>query len=366
MSGGGSVAPVDLLELTAELVDISSVSHGEAALADHVEGLLRGVDGLAVERVADTVVARTTFGHPQRLILAGHLDTVPPNHNERARIDGDTLWGLGACDMKGGDAVLLALAQTIAAPAVDVTYVFYACEEVEADHNQLGRLFADRPELVAGDAAVLAEPTGAVVEAGCQGTLRLALTLKGVRAHTARAWVGRNAIHRLAEVIQLGASYTGRRPVIDGCEYREGLQAVSVGGGVAGNVVPDEATVVFNHRFAPDRTVDEAIAATHARFAPALEDGDEVAVVDAAPAAAPSLTHPLLRSLVERNGLPVRAKLGWTDVARFAVNGIPAVNLGPGDPMLAHTADERVDRADLESVYGALADLLTGGVAAGA
>jgi succinyl-diaminopimelate desuccinylase len=352
---------IDLLKLTAVLVDVPSVSGQEAAIADHVEGMLRSIDGLTVDRLAETVVARTDLGRPYRLVLAGHLDTVPPNDNERARIVGHTLWGIGACDMKGGDAVLLALAQCVPNPAVDVTYVFYACEEVDAAKNQLGHLFAERPDLVAGDAAVLAEPTGAVIEAGCQGTLRLNVTLAGVRAHSARPWMGRNAIHRLGRVLQLADGYDGRRPVIDGCEFREALHAVAVSGGVAGNVVPDRATVAFNHRFAPDRTVEEATAAVRELLAPALEDGDVVELVDSAAAALPGLDHPLLRSLASRSRQPMRAKLGWTDVARFAAAGIPALNFGPGDPMLAHNADERVDRADLDAVYTALADLLTNG-----
>ncbi|MGH9118853.1 MAG: succinyl-diaminopimelate desuccinylase [Acidimicrobiales bacterium] len=352
---------IDLLKLTAVLVDVPSVSGQEAAIADHVEGMVRPIDGLTVARVAESVVARTDLGRPYRLVLAGHLDTVPPNGNDRARIVGDTLWGLGACDMKGGDAVLLALAQNVPEPAVDVTYVFYACEEVDAAKNQLGHLFAEHPDLVAGDAAILAEPTGAVIEAGCQGTLRLSITLAGVRAHSARPWMGRNAIHRLGRVLQLADGYEGRRPVIDGCEFREALQAVAVDGGVAGNVVPDRATVAFNHRFAPDRTVEEATESVRELLAPALSDGDVVELVDSAPAAPPGLEHPLLRSLASRSERPRRAKLGWTDVARFVAAGIPALNFGPGDPMLAHNADERVERADLDAVYAALADLLTNG-----
>jgi succinyl-diaminopimelate desuccinylase len=350
---------IDLLKLTAVLVDVPSVSGAEDVLADHVETMLRAIDGLEVERVAESVVARTRLGRPYRLVLAGHLDTVPANGNERARIDGDTLWGLGACDMKGGDAVLLALAQTVPEPAVDVSYVFYACEEVEATRNQLGQLVAERPDLVAGDAAILAEPTGAVIEAGCQGSLRVRVSLGGVRAHTARAWMGRNAIHRLGRVLELGAAYEGRRPVLDGCEFREALQAVTVAGGVAGNVVPDLATVDFNHRFAPDRSIDEATDHVRTVLGPALENGDELDVVDAAAGATPGLSHPLLRALATTNDLPVRAKLGWTDVARFAAAGIPALNFGPGDPTLAHTADERVERADLEAVYDALFALMT-------
>ena len=347
----------DLLAFTAELVDIPSVSHHERAIADHIERVLRAVAWLEVDRLGENVVARTALGRSQRLVLAGHVDTVPVNGNDRARIDGDVLHGLGSCDMKSGVAVLAELARTVSAPAVDVTYVFYECEEVEARFNGINRLFADRPDLVSGDAAILAEPTGARVEAGCQGTMRIEVTVRGERAHTARAWLGRNAIHRLGEVLSRVSAYEPRRVTVDGCEFREGLQAVRVEGGVAGNVVPDRAVVWLNHRFAPDRSAEEAMA--HVRAVVGEVDGFEL--VDVAPPAAPALGHPLLAALVTRTGQAPRAKLGWTDVARFAAHGVPATNFGPGDPNLAHTAGEHVTRADLEAVHTALGELLEHG-----
>jgi succinyl-diaminopimelate desuccinylase len=354
----------DLLALTAQMVDIPSVSHDEGAITDWLEAELRSVAWLDVERVGDNVVARTSLDRTRRLVLAGHTDTVPPNGNERSRLDGDTLWGLGAADMKGGLALLLELARSVEHPAVDVTYVFYAGEEVASAHNGLAHLFRDRPELVGGDAAVLCEPTGAALEAGCQGTLRLDVTLHGVRAHTARPWMGRNAVHRLGRLLAVVEGWDGRRPVVGGCEYREALQAVFVEGGVAGNVVPDRAVVRLNHRFAPDRDVATAEAALRELLAPVIEDGDDVRVVDSAPAAAPALDHPLLSPLVDGHGLTIRAKLGWTDVARFASRGVPAVNFGPGDPLLAHTADERVTREEIERCFAVL-DALLRGVSAG-
>jgi succinyl-diaminopimelate desuccinylase len=346
----------DLLAFTAELVDIPSVSHDERAITDHLEQLLSGVPWLELERVGENLIARTQLGRSQRLVLAGHTDTVPVNQNDRARIDGDVLYGLGACDMKSGVAVLAELARTVAEPAVDVTYVFYACEEVGAHFNGVNQLFAARPDLLAGDAAVLAEPTGARIEAGCQGTMRVEVTLTGERAHTARAWLGRNAIHRLGEVLARVTAYEARIVNIDGCEFREGLQAVKVDGGVAGNVVPDKATVWLNHRFAPDRSPEEA--EEHVRSVVGAVDGFEV--VDMAAPAAPALDHPLLRTLVARTHHPPRAKLGWTDVSRFAEHGIPATNFGPGDPTIAHTQGEHVTRADLEAVHAALLALLRG------
>ena len=357
----GPLPAGDLLALAAALVDVPSESFSEGPLTDLIETELRRAGHLAVDRVGDNLVARTSLGRGQRVALAGHTDTVPAAGNAGARVDGDVLWGLGAADMKGGVAVLLDLARTVAEPAVDVTYVFYAREEVDARHNGLLEVAAARPGLLAADVALLGEPTDAAVEAGCQGTMRLLVTLSGRRAHTARAWMGRNAIHRLANVLAAVAGYEARRPVVEGCEYREALQAVSVAGGVAGNVVPDTATLMINHRFAPDRTPEQAEGHVREVLAGVLESSDSAEVTDMAPAATPGLDHPLLSALVRRSGVPVRAKLGWTDAAFFAARGIPASNFGPGDPLLAHTADEHVHRRSLESVHAALEELLLNG-----
>lgn len=353
----------DLLARCAQLVDIPSVSHHEAEIVELLEGELRSLPWLGVERLGHNLVARTDLGRPHRLALAGHVDTVPPNGNERARVEGDTLWGLGACDMKSGCAVILELARAVPEPAVDVTYVFYECEEVAPEFNGLNKLLDQRPHLVAADAAVLCEPTGARIEAGCQGTLHLEVTLVGERAHSARPWMGRNAIHRLAPVLERCTSYTGRRPVLDGCEFQEALQVVSVEGGVAGNVVPDRASVSINHRYAPDRKGEEAARHVREVLGDAVDEagGDTVQLADNADGARPNLTHPLLAALSARAPeLPV-AKLGWTDVAFFSARGVPAVNFGPGDPSVAHAAAERVTRSEMEAVYAALESLLRTG-----
>ncbi|HZM32437.1 MAG TPA: succinyl-diaminopimelate desuccinylase [Acidimicrobiales bacterium] len=351
----------DLLARAADLVAIPSESHAEAALADHVVARLGGLDHLTIDRVGDNVVARTRLGRPLRLVVAGHLDTVPANGNQEPRVEGEVLWGLGSADMKGGLAVMLELAAAVPQPAVDVTWVFYTAEEVAAEHNGLGHLFARHPGLVAGDAALLGEPTDAALEVGCQGTMRLQVTLQGARAHTARPWMGRNALHRAGHLLAALDGYEERRPILDGCEFREALQAVFVEGGVAGNVVPDRAVITLNHRFAPDRTVEQAFAHVEEVVTPYLEDGDDLEMIDVATPAPPGLGHPLLAALRERHQLEVRAKLGWTDVSRFAAAGIPAANFGPGDSRLAHSKDERVERRSLDAVHHALADLLTHG-----
>src|SRR5580698_2265942 len=288
----------DLLAATRDLMAVPSPSRNEAALAGLVDDALRACPWLELERIGDNVIARTANGHDQRLVLAGHLDTVPANGNQEPRLEGDTVWGLGASDMKGGLAVMLELATTVREPVVDVTWCFYAREEIGRADSGLVELWRNRPELLAGDAAILGEPTGALVEAGCQGTMRVQITLRGVRAHTARPFTGRNAIHRLGALIGAVADWGGREVVLDGCTYAEQLQAVAVEGGVAANVVPDRASLVVNHRYAPDRGKAQAETFVRQLAEPFLEPGDDWELMDAGDGAPPSLNHPLLAALV--------------------------------------------------------------------
>jgi succinyl-diaminopimelate desuccinylase len=328
----------DPVALTAALVDVPSVSGDERALADGVEAALRALPHLEVVRSGDAVLARTRLGRERRVMLAGHLDTVPVADNVPSRRDGDLLYGCGTSDMKAGDAVFLHLAATVTDPRHDLTLVFYDCEEIEAARNGLGRIERDLPDWLAADLALLGEPTDGLVEAGCQGTLRVEVRTAGHRAHSARSWLGDNAIHRAADVLNRLRGYEARRVDIDGCEYREGLQAVRIAGGVAGNVVPDECVVTVNFRFAPDRTVDDAEEHVRAVF-----DGFATTVTDGSPGALPGLAAPAAREFLAATGEQPRAKYGWTDVSRFAALGIPALNYGPGDPNLAHTREEHVD-----------------------
>jgi succinyl-diaminopimelate desuccinylase len=328
----------DPVALTRALCDVPSVSGNEAAICDEIEAALEGLGHLTTERVGNTLVARTGLGRRRRVMLAGHLDTVPVNDNFPTRLDGDVLWGLGTSDMKSGTALALWIAATVPNPRFDLSFAFYDCEEIEAEHNGLNRLSKSRPDLLASDFAILLEPTYGLVEAGCQGTMRARVTTSGRRAHSARSWKGENAIHKAAAVLERLNAYSAREVEVDGCAYREGLNAVSIGGGVAGNVIPDECRVEVNFRFAPDR--DEAAAEAHLREVFA---GFDVEVTDAAPSCRPGLDRPEAAEFVAAAGGAFRAKLGWTDVARFATLGIPAVNFGPGDPNLAHKQDERVE-----------------------
>ena len=344
----------DPVDLTAALVDVFSVSGSEAELATLVqEALEKQAPHLEVVRNGDAVLARTNLGRASRVVLAGHLDTVPENGNLPSRREGEFLHGLGTVDMKGGDAVFLHLAATLPEPKHDITFVFYDNEEVEAVKNGLGRIERELPEWLAGDLAIVGEPSNGVIEAGCQGTMRVELRCSGTRAHTARAWMGENAIHALAEPLRRLAEYTPRVVDIDGLTYREGLQATAISGGVAGNVVPDAAVLTVNHRFAPDR--DGAAAERHLRE---VFDGYELSVVDLSPGALPGLSAPAAAELVAAAGGRAAAKLGWTDVARFAALGMPAVNFGPGDPTLAHTKQENVRTAEIGQVAEVLRKFL--------
>ncbi len=340
--------------LTAALIDVPSVSGDEADLADLVEDALRGLGRLEVERDGDTVLARTALGRDKRVLLAGHLDTVPIAGNVPSTVDGELLYGCGASDMKSGDAVMLRLAASLQAPSYDLTWIFYDNEEVESSRSGLGRVARNHRHWLYADLAILMEPTSGQVEAGCQGTLRATVSTRGRRAHSARSWLGDNAIHRAGAVLQRLSAYEPRSVDIDGCVYREGLNAVGVTGGVAGNVVPDECVVEVNFRFAPDRTVDEA--ADHVLE---LLSGYDVAVTDSAPGALPGLQEPAAAAFVAAVGLTPVAKYGWTDVSRFAAFGIPALNFGPGDPNLAHTREEHVRVADIVRCERVLTDYLS-------
>jgi succinyl-diaminopimelate desuccinylase len=330
-------------ELTAALCDIPSVSGDETTLADAVEAALRGCSHLRVDRDGDTVIARTDLGRVERVIVAGHLDTVPIAANLPTRRDGNILWGRGTADMKGGVAVALRLAAHVTEPARDVTYVFYDHEEVEAARSGLGRVARDHPDWLAADFAVLMEPTSAQVEGGCNGTVRVDVTVRGVAAHSARWWKGNNAVHATGEVLDRLRSYAPAEVEVDGLVYREGMNAVGIRGGIAGNVIPDTCVVTVNYRFAPSRT--EAEAEAHLRE---LFGGFEVAVTDISPGARPGLDHPAAAAFVVAVDAEPMPKYGWTDVARFWSLGIPAVNYGPGDSSLAHADDERVDVREIQ------------------
>ncbi|KZM36318.1 succinyl-diaminopimelate desuccinylase [Oerskovia enterophila] len=354
----------DLTALFRAVCDVPSVSGDERALADAVEAALRPLAHLDVVRDGNAIVARTHLGRSRRVVIAGHIDTVPltdpPNLPTRVVGEGAQaeVWGRGTVDMKGGVAIQLALAASLTSPNQDVTWVFYDLEEVASDLNGLGRLARNHPELLQGDFAILGEPTAAGIEGGCNGTLRVEVRVPGVTAHSARAWMGSNAIHSASVVLDRLAAYEPASIEVEGLVYREGMNAVGIRGGIAGNVIPDECVVTVNYRFAPSRSLPDAEA--HVRD---LFSGFEVVVTDAAPGARPGLDDPIAADFAETvlsltGGRPA-PKYGWTDVARFAELGVPAVNFGPGDPLLAHKDDERCPVGHLALCHDALHAWLT-------
>ncbi|TFD26939.1 succinyl-diaminopimelate desuccinylase [Cryobacterium cryoconiti] len=349
------------IELTRALCDIESVSGNETTVADAVERALAGYGHLEIIRDGDTVVARTTLGRAQRVIIAGHLDTVPVNRNLPTRfetIDGvEYLWGRGTVDMKAGVAVQLKLAAELTAPSVDVTWIWYDHEEVADELNGLGRLARNRPDLFEGDFAILGEPTNSRIEGGCNGNVRIEVRAFGLRAHSARSWVGENAIHKVAPILTLLAGYEARQVEVEGLVYREGLNAVGISGGIAGNVIPDECMVHINYRFAPSSTSAQAVEHLEELFA-----GYEITVVDQAEGARPGLDAPLALQFLTAVGGEAKPKYGWTDVARFSALGIPAVNYGPGDPLKAHADDERVALSQITDCEDGLRSWLSASV----
>jgi succinyl-diaminopimelate desuccinylase len=354
--------PLDLTasspDITRAICDIPSVSDDERSLADAIEAAIAPLPHLEVHRDGDTIVARTQLGRTQRVVIAGHIDTVPINDNVPTRdieIDGESfVWGRGTVDMKAGVAVQLKLAAELTDPAVDITWIWYDHEEVAAELSGLTRLAAHRPDLFEGDFAILGEPTAGVVEGGCNGTLRAVIRTHGVRSHSARAWIGENAIHAAAPILARLAEYRPRTLAVDGLDYREGLNAVKITGGVAGNVIPDLCEVEVNFRFAPSRSESDAVAHLHKVF-----EGFEVEVTDLSGGARPGLDAPLAQDFVRAVGGVPKPKYGWTDVARFSQLGVPAVNYGPGDPLLAHHDQERVAVSQIEEVERGLRAWLT-------
>ena len=348
----------DLVTLLRAIVDIESVSGNEGPLADAVEAALRACPHLRVDRLGDAVIARTDLGRDERVVIAGHLDTVPVKGNLPSWVDehAGRVYGRGTCDMKGGVAVMLSVAAALAAPSCDVTWIFYDHEEVEARANGLARVARERPDLLAAQFAVLMEPTGARVEGGCQGTMRVELETRGVAAHSGRAWLGHNAVHDLAPVLTTLAAWHDAEIEVDGLLYHEGLNAVRISGGVAGNVIPDRAVVEINYRFAPDKTGEQAEALVRSWF-----PGYELRVTDMSPGARPGLDRPAAQLFLAAVGGEARPKYGWTDVARFSELGVPAVNFGPADPGKAHADDEFCPIADLDTCRLALVRWLAAG-----
>lgn len=353
----------DPVALTRALCDIQSVSRDEEVITEAIVSALADREYLSMERLGNTLIYRTDLGRDKRVMLAGHTDTVPVNENFPTHLDGDVLWGLGTSDMKSGTALALWIAATVDSDEFgleqlpfDLSFAFYDCEEISAKHNGLNKVAKAHPEWLAADFALLLEPTYAQVEAGCQGTLRALIHTEGKRSHSARGWLGDNAIHHAAEVLNRLKAYDAAAVDIEGCQFQEGLNAVGITGGVAGNVIPDTCSVEVNYRFAPTKSIDQASKHVQEVFT-----GFQVETLDASPSASPGLDRPEAQAFLQAAGGEAKGKLGWTDVARFSELGVPAMNFGPGDPNLAHTREEHVEQDKIRRCADVLRRYLSNG-----
>lgn len=338
-----------LVDTLRWLVDIPSVTGEEAALRDAIAGRLGSVPTRAV---GSSLVAGTPG--PGMVVLAGHLDTVPLQGHVGSTADEDRVYGLGATDMKGGLAVMIHLIEDLGPDRL--ACVFYAGEEGPLERNDLSRVLADAPWLSEAEASVVLEPTDRRMEAGCQGVINAEVRFEGVAAHSARPWLGHNAVSGAGWFLTRIHELEPEPHIVGGLEFREVISITMARGGVAKNIVPAELVLNVNYRFSPERTVDEATA----RLAGVCEGADGFQVVDAAPAGAVSVDHPLFQALLEVSGAQVAGKQGWTDVAQLSAAGIPAVNFGPGEPELAHKPGESVRVSDLTWAYESLSTVLGG------
>jgi len=278
--------------------------------------------------------------------LVGHLDTVPPWPEHRARRDGLRVIGRGAADMKGGDAAIVAVLEHAAAHELPVVGVFYDREEGLAHQNGLGAVLRGSRLLGTPSFAFVGEPTSCTVHAGCVGSVNADVTFHGRTGHAARPWEGENAIIRAAPFLTRAATVQAQPVLVDGLEFHDTLTVTTAAGGSARNVVPDRLVLGVNARFAPSGSAD----ATRARIERLVAGDGTVEFLDEAPAASPNLENETLQAFLRATGVEVRPKQAWTDVATLQANGIPAVNYGPGEPGQAHQPGEWVEGAAVAEV----------------
>jgi succinyl-diaminopimelate desuccinylase len=343
---------VSLVDDLAWLIDIPSVTGDEVALREAVAQRLGHLDP---RQIGNSLVVGLRTGRPL-VVLYGHLDTVPVQGNLPARIAGDRVHGLGASDMKSGLAVMMGLLEdpAVVSGPFDVMGVFYDAEEGPADGNGLERVLDETPALGAAEFSIVLEPTDGELQLGCQGAINATVEFHGTAAHSARPWLGENAITKAADWLAEIERRAWRDVSVAGLTFKETFAVTTAAGGVARNVIPARFTLNLNHRFPPDRTMAEAEELVRRVCAPA----DHVEIVDRAPAAPIPEGNPhldRLRSLVE----VVAAKTAWTDVARLTARGLAAVNYGPGEVALAHRADESVSIAAMERCRAVLGRFLT-------
>jgi succinyl-diaminopimelate desuccinylase len=331
---------------TLQLVDGASESGAEAALAAGVLAALRS-GGVDARDAGDSCVVAAIPGPAGAplIVLAGHLDTVPAQDNLPGRIDDGVVFGLGASDMKGADAVIIETALALAAAPGRARFGVLAClfarEELPVAESTLTPLLAREQQLRGADLALVMEPTANTLQAGCLGNINATWTFHGVAAHSARPWQGDNAItHAAAGITRLAAAAPPERRLLDGLEFSEVISVTRIRGGIADNVLPDRVDCHVNYRYAPDRSAADAERRLHELCE---TDGATLTITSNAPSAPVALDNPLVRALIAAGDLDVGPKQAWTPVAEFAAAGVPAVNIGPGDPAFAHRRDEQVE-----------------------
>lgn len=338
----------ELTETLAWLVDIPSETGNEEAIRDALADRLSMLPRRVINH--SLVVGRPG---PGKVALVGHTDTVPLQGHVGARIDGNRLYGLGATDMKGGLAVMIHMLE--GSHADRLVGVFYAGEEGPWAGNDLGPILDAMPELTEIEAGIVMEPTNREVHAGCQGSINARVTFVGEPSHSARPWLGTNAVTRAGTFLTMMDGLTPELHPIEGLEFKEVISVTRASGGIANNIIPGRFDLNVNYRFSPDRSTEDAIN----RLNDVCAAADEFEVMDAAPAAYPETGHPLFQELIEAAGSEVSHKQGWTDVAQLSQRGIPGINFGPGETALAHKPGESIDLGDLVWCHDVLTQVLS-------
>jgi succinyl-diaminopimelate desuccinylase len=326
-------------ELALALVDIRSVSGEEQALTGWLARQVGAQPHLEVVHEQGDALVFGLGGSPE-VLIAGHSDTVPEQGNLPGRLADGFLHGLGAADMKGALAVMLALAGELGSrrPALNPQFVIFGGEELPQSNGVLGKLFGTCPSLLEARLAVMMEPTANRLQAGCLGNIKAELVFEGVAAHSARPWLGRNAIHDAIGALQGPVSLEPYDVVLEGLRFREVLSVTEIHGGIANNVIPDQVVCGLNFRYAGSRSPAQA----EARLRELVGTTGKLTVIGNAPSAPVPAGNDLLDRLRQAGDLPMEPKQAWTPVAEFAAHGLDAINFGPGDPRMAHRRDERI------------------------
>ena len=341
-----------LTQRTLDLVNIPSESRNEAEVYDYV------ISAVPLEQAysdGESVLFAKREGKPL-VLLAGHTDTVPSQGNLPGRIEDGAVVGLGASDMKAGLAVMIELARWAAETELtyDLGLLFFPREELGPAENPLPGVFERTPLVDEAQLVICLEPTDNTLQLGCLGNLNARAVFEGKSAHSARPWLGVNAIKLAFDGLRQVLEVEPRDVDIDGLVFREVISVTQLNAGIASNVIPARAEAILNFRYAPDRTPESAVERVRELV------GADVEILANSPPAHVALRSPLVEQLRAVGDFEVQPKQAWTNVADFAARGLDAINLGPGGTRYAHAVDERVEISELERTYDALQRFLAG------